>query len=154
MTAVTCPESQPRYSCLVVEDCDHDYMTLERMLRRSQASLSVRRCVEGAEVISFLNTCDTSSEARPAVIVLDLDLSGPHDGREILNVIRRHPEMKWTPVVVFSASTDPRDIAWCQRQGVSAYQVKNTGLMSFQSVADLVARFWAGADMPGLTATL
>lgn len=147
---MTSPDSQA-FSCLVVEDCDHDYQMLERLLRRSEVPLSVRRCAQGTEAMSFLNRSEASSEARPAVIILDLDLSGSHNGREILNVIRRHPQYKWTPVVVFSASTNPSDIAWCQQQGVSAYQVKNTDLMSFKCVADLVVKYWRCGDVAAAT---
>lgn len=153
---MTSPDSQPSFSCLVVEDCDHDYQMLERLLRRSQAPLAVRRCAHGEEVLSLLNGPDASSggaAALPAIIILDLDLSGHRDGREVLSSIRKHPRLKRTPLVVFSASTDPDDIAWCYRQGVSAYQVKNTDLTSYQSVTDMVLRYWRCDDVPGMTTT-
>lgn len=139
--------SLPPFFCLVVEDCDHDYQTLERLLRRSQAPLEVVRCAQGDEVISLLDQSESAtgnSVVLPAVIILDLGLSGQRDGREVLSAIRKHPQLKRTPLVVFSASTDPMDIAWCYRQGASAYQVKNTSLMSFRCVADLVVKYWGG----------
>lgn len=144
---MTSSGSQPPFFCLVVEDCDHDYQMLERLLRRSHAPVEVVRCAVGEEVISLLHQSESStcsSAALPAVIVLDLGLSGQRDGREVLSAIRKHPQLKRTPLVVFSASTDPVDIAWCYRQGASAYQVKNTSLMSFRCVADLVVKYWGG----------
>lgn len=86
----------------------------------------------------------------PSVIVLDLGLSGAEDGRAVLQAIRRHPDLKRTPVVVFSASTDPADIDWCYRQGANAYQVKNMDFMSFQCVAELLVDYWRGAGAPRL----
>lgn len=133
--------------CLVVEDSDTDYRTLERFVRRAELPVGLRRCTQGEELMAMLEepaSASASSAVFPAVIVLDIGLSGKEDGRTILQAVRRHPAMKRTPVVVFSSSTNPADIDWCYKHGANAYQVKNMDITSFQCVAELLVDYWRG----------
>lgn len=143
------PKASCTAFCLVVEDSDTDYRTLERHVCRSQIPMGLRRCILGEEVLAMLEepvSSSGSSPGTPAVIVLDLGLAGTHDGRAVLQAVRQHPALKRTPVVVFSSSTDPADIEWCYRHGANAYQVKSVDSASFQSVAKLLSEYWNGED--------
>ena len=135
--------------CLVVEDCEEDYRALERCVKRAGLPLQLKRCTDGKGVLDMLENTWPSLQG-PAAIVLDLGLQGAVDGRTLLQAMRKHPILKRTLVVVFSASTDPADIDWCHQNGANAYQVKSIDTLSYQRVADLLGTYWCGPDVPAL----
>ncbi len=138
--------------CLVVEDCDHDYMALERVVQRRQIPMSLKRCLQGDEALAMFDTSTSQSMSTlPALIILDMGLPGKSDGRDVLQAIRKHPVLKRTPVVVFSAFADPAHIDWCHRNGANAYQVKQVDYRSFTCVADLLASYWSVDNTPTRT---
>lgn len=134
------------FTCLVIEDCDHDYLTFERLLSRTALPVRLKRCADGEEVMRLLAYLDSSSvevHEVPAVIILDINLPGEYGGREILQAVRKHSRIRRTPVIVFSSSTNPVDIDCCHREGASAYHVKGFDLSSYRWVIESVAKFWS-----------
>jgi hypothetical protein len=71
--------------CLVVDHCDHDYHLLERLFRRREIGLEMKRCTGAVEALKLLNVADYHSAALsknlPVMIVLDLGSPGNEDGR-------------------------------------------------------------------------
>lgn len=134
-------------SFLVVEDSDEDYAALERILNRNPVKVKLARCTRAEEVLGLLNAPvlpDRAPPPLPALIVLDLNLPGL-DGRAVLTAVRQHPRMKRTPVVIFSTSSSPADIAWCYENGANSYHVKDTDYMAFKRAVDLLVDYWLEA---------
>ncbi|MEN3942815.1 response regulator [Prosthecobacter sp. SYSU 5D2] len=136
-------------SFLVVEDSDEDYAALERIVLRSKAPAPVRlqRCVSAEQVLDMLKAPllpDRPLPVLPALIVLDLNLPGV-DGRSVLLAVRQHPRLKRTPVVIFSTSSSPHDIAWCYEHGANSYHVKQTDYGSFKRAVELLVDYWVEA---------
>lgn len=139
------PASKPSF--LVVEDSDEDYVALERILKRNKVSITLQRCTRAEDVLVMLNAPvlpHRPPPALPALIVLDLNLPGL-DGREVLTAVRQHPRMKRTPVVIFSTSSSPHDIAWCYENGANSYHVKDTDYSSFKRAVELLVDYWLEA---------
>ena len=68
--------------------------------------------------------------------------------RRVLERIRRHPVSHAVPVVVFTASGDPRDVARSYRAGANGVMHKP---VDFDRYADVLARltaYWLGANAP------
>ncbi|MFH7026172.1 MAG: response regulator [Heteroscytonema crispum UTEX LB 1556] len=112
---------------LVIEDSDEDFEALRRVIRRQGVVNPVFRCTDGDEALDFLYHTgaysDVNTAPRPSIILLDLNLPGT-DGREILDQIKRDKNLKNIPVVVFTTSSNPRDIEICYQYCVTSYILK------------------------------
>jgi CheY-like chemotaxis protein len=100
---------------LIVEDSNEDFEALHRLLRRSSPTISIQRCTSGEQALAFLNrTSDYMGQStpQPSLIVLDLNLPGT-DGREVLRQIKQDENLKHIPVVVFTTSSNPKDVKDC-----------------------------------------
>lgn len=143
-------------SFLVVEDSDEDYAALERILKRNPVQVRLARCTRAEEVLAMLQAPvlpERPPPPLPALIVLDLNLPGL-DGRAVLTAVRQHPRMRRTPVVIFSTSSSPADIAWCYENGANSYHVKDTDYMAFKRAVDLLVDYWLDAVRLPHTATV
>ena len=116
-----------RQPLLIIEDSDEDFAALTRMITKTNISNPVYRCEDGEEALDFLcregEYSDESLAPRPCLIILDLNLPGT-DGREVLANLKQNQDLQAIPVVIFSTSSNPKDINACYRQGVSGYMVK------------------------------
>ncbi|TDU69309.1 response regulator receiver domain-containing protein [Prosthecobacter fusiformis] len=136
-------------SFLVVEDSDEDYAALERILKRAKADVPIRlqRCTSAEQVLDMLKAPVLPNRPLPplpAVIVLDLNLPGVN-GKSVLLAVRQHPRLKRTPVVIFSTSSSPQDIAWCYEHGANSYHVKQTDYSAFKRAVELLVDYWVEA---------
>ncbi len=142
--------SQP--SILVVEDSDEDFAAIERILRRSQAPVGLRRCTRAEQTFTVLEEMRESGRGTsrfPSLIVLDLNLPG-RDGRYVLTELRRQPELKKIPVVIFSTSNDPQDVTWCYENGANSYHVKDLDYDIFKHAVEQLRSYWlTSAKLPG-----
>ena len=131
-------------SLLVVEDSDEDFEAFGRMLRRSSIPNPVYRCTDGDDALDFLyQTGDyiNANTQRPAIILLDLNLPGT-DGREVLEQIKQDQDLKSIPVVVFTTSSNPKDIEVCYRYGVNGYVVKPINVNQLMRTIQIVIDYW------------
>jgi CheY-like chemotaxis protein len=112
---------------LVVEDSDEDFEAIQRFVRRSPVTIPVQRCVNGEQALALLSrtvrTDGPDADQAPALVVLDLNLPGT-DGRDILRQIKQDAALKEIPIVVFTTSSNPKDMQDCYGLGVSRYIVK------------------------------
>jgi CheY-like chemotaxis protein len=112
---------------LVIEDSDEDFEALRRVISRQGVINPVFRCPDGDEALDFLyqtgNYSDAKTAPRPSIILLDLNLPGT-DGREILEQIKQDRSLRNIPVVVFTTSSNPRDIEICYQYCVTSYILK------------------------------
>lgn len=136
-------------SFLIVEDSDEDYAALERIVKRARPGVPVRlqRCISAEQVLSLLNAPllpGRQIPELPAVIVLDLNLPGMN-GKVVLEAVRQNPRLKRTPVVIFSTSSNPKDIEWCYEHGANSYHVKQTDYGAFKRAVELLVDYWVEA---------
>ncbi len=112
---------------LIIEDSDEDFAALTRMITKAEIPNPIYRCEDGEEALEFLyregEYQDEALSPRPSLIILDLNLPGT-DGREVLAELKQHQDLETIPVVIFSTSSNPKDIDACYRYGVSGYIVK------------------------------
>ncbi|PSB18833.1 response regulator [Phormidesmis priestleyi ULC007] len=129
---------------LIVEDSNEDFEALQRFLRRSSTPISIQRCISGEQALAFLNrTGDYIDQItpRPGLIVLDLNLPGT-DGREVLRQIKQNKNLKSIPVVVFTTSSNPKDIEDCYQFGVNSYIVKPINFAQLKRDVQLLVDYW------------
>ena len=108
-----------RAEVLVVEDDPHDAYFLRRAFSKAGLRASVWVSVDGGEARTRL----TPPSVKPDLMILDLSLPD-EDGLSVLRWLKADPELKSLPVIVLTASSDPKDRERALAQGAAAYLVK------------------------------
>lgn len=135
---------------LVIEDSDEDFAAFERIIHKLSLFQKINRCTNGDDALDFLHQAgdytNIENAPRPGMILLDLNLPGT-DGREVLEEIKQDVLLKMIPVVVFTTSDNPRDIAGCYQRGASGYVVKPIDLKKLTITVQTIADYWFEANM-------
>ncbi len=130
---------------LIVEDSDEDFEAFGRFVRCAKISNPVYRCVDGEDALDFLyrqgDYQDLEQAPRPSIILLDLNLPGT-DGREVLEQIKQDDKLKTIPVIVFTTSSNPKDIETCYRFGVNSYVLKPINVDKSKEVMQSIVDYW------------
>lgn len=140
---------------LIVEDSDEDFEAFSRILRRSALINPVYRCTDGDEALDFLyqsgEYAGLALAPRPAIILLDLNLPGT-DGREVLEQVKQDQDLKVIPTVVFTTSSNPRDIEVCYHHGVNGYIIKPIDIHQLRKTIQTFIDYWFEATtLPAIT---
>lgn len=135
---------------LVVEDEDDSVLLLENAFRKAQFIHPVHRVSHGALAMEYLsNAIDVHKRSVPLPAVVLLDLKLPLvSGLEVLQWIRSHPVLHSLIVIVFTSSTEPKDIAAAYRAGANSYLVKPTTANALKEVAVEIRNYWLRLNVP------
>ena len=141
---------------LVVEDSDEDYAALRWALGKVGIDRPVRRCATGSDLLAYLRHAgpyaagtpggpDAPADAAPtpALILLDLNL-GADDGRDVLAELKADATLRSIPVVVWTTSAHPDDVAHCYAHGASGYATKPVDVARLVESLRSVTRYWFG----------
>jgi len=132
-------------SLLVIEDSDEDFEALRRVMNRQAVMNPVFRCTDGDDALDFLYHngpyTDPQVAPRPSIILLDLNLPGT-DGREVLEQIKQDQDLRIIPVVVFTTSSNPRDIEICYRCCVASYILKPIDINRLVQTIQSFITYW------------
>ncbi|MBE9206257.1 response regulator [Nostoc sp. LEGE 06077] len=130
---------------LVVEDSNEDFKMLQRLMRRLAVQNPIYRCTNGDEVLDLLYQEESSQNPNsiptPSVILLDLNLPGI-DGRDILERLKQDICLKKIPIVVFTTSSNPKDIEFCYQKGANGYLVKPMDAQELQKTVQAFVDYW------------
>jgi CheY-like chemotaxis protein len=135
---------------LLVEDNPKDLELTLVALGKSHLANEVVTTRDGEEALDYLccrGKFANRQKGNPAVVLLDLKLPKV-DGLQVLEVIRKTPDMRRLPVVILTASREEQDVINSYNLGVNAYVVKPVGFQDFiQAIQDLGV-FWAVLNEP------
>lgn len=135
----------------MVEDSNDDFKMLQRLMRRLEVSNPIYRCADGDDALDFLYRQGTYQDAegapKPSVILLDLNLPGT-DGRDVLDRLKQDQNLREIPIVVFTTSTNPRDVELCYQKGANGYLVKPMDVTEFQKTMQAFVDYWLDANIP------
>ncbi|MFB2898465.1 response regulator [Aerosakkonemataceae cyanobacterium BLCC-F50] len=136
-------------SFLVVEDSDEDFFAFERIVKKLSLTQAIYRCSDGDEALDFLyhrgQYIDPEKSPRPSIILLDLNLPGI-DGRDILAQIKQDSNLNMIPVVVFTTSSNPKDVEICYQQGANSYIIKPINVNKLMRSIQLLIEYWFEAN--------
>jgi two-component system, chemotaxis family, chemotaxis protein CheY len=123
---------------LVVEDSDDDFDTVVEAARRGQVRnrLVQARSADEARVVLAAHAANPF-----AFVLLDCSLPG-EDGLSLLQELRAGPTNALLPVVVFTASVNPRDRDAFYAAGANAYHVKKVGFEDCLATLQQIFRYW------------
>ncbi len=126
---------------LLVEDNAEDLELALRALRGKGLDREVLVARDGVEARELLATA-----ALPRVILLDLKLPRV-GGAEVLRALKSDPRLRAIPVVVFTSSREPSDIAEAYRLGANSYVVKPLDPDAFAEHVATVGAYWLTTNL-------
>ena len=97
---------------------------------------------DGVDALAFLRREVAHAGApTPALVLLDLDLPRL-DGRGVLTAMKRDAALEHIPVVMFTSSSAPEDVAGAYDAGCSFFVTKPIDLDAYLAAVRRVVRFW------------
>ena len=129
-------------SILLVEDNAGDVRLTREALREADVAIELIAVPDGDQALAFLRAEGAhAGAARPDLVLLDLNLP-KKNGLEVLEEIKRDPELRQIPVIMLTTSSSARDIAACYDRGVNCYVVKPLDLDDFTGLVQAINGFW------------
>jgi CheY-like chemotaxis protein len=127
---------------LLVEDNPGDARLTREALAMSKIHNNLHHARDGEEALRFLKREGGFAEApRPDLILLDLNLP-KRDGREVLDDIKRDPDLMHVPVVILTTSQAEEDILRAYRLHANCFISKPVDLEQFIKVVRSIEQFW------------
>lgn len=135
---------------LLVEDNPNDLDLVLRALSKTNLANEVIITRDGEEALDYLHcrgAFATRNRGNPAVVLLDLKLPKVN-GLEVLQQIRKDPQLSSLPVVMLTSSNEETDLARSYALGVNAYVVKPVSFKEFMAAVQELGLFWAVLNEP------
>ena len=128
---------------LIAEDDKEDYLLLVEALEQIYSGFSIRRAVNGLELMGYLKSFE-----KPEVIFLDLNMP-VRNGIQSLKLIKAIPEFRNIPVIIYSTSNYRRDINEAFSNEAHYYIVKPTSLTALiNALLDVFNRLVENGERP------
>ncbi|HMF34878.1 MAG TPA: response regulator [Candidatus Lokiarchaeia archaeon] len=129
-------------SILVVEDDPEFAILLREAFRETSSATQLYVAPNGAAALEFLEQASESAEPPcPDLILLDLHLPGL-DGKGVLQEIKARGEWQAIPVIIFTGSGNPREIAKCYELGASDFITKPPDYYALLEIVHNLAAAW------------
>jgi CheY-like chemotaxis protein len=130
---------------LYVEDEETDVVLLQHVFTRAAIGNPLKVVKDGKEAREYLAGeepfTDRKEHPLPALVLLDLNL--PYwSGFQVLEWIRQQPSLRRLPVVIFTSSSRPDDVARAYDAGANGYLVKPNALGELKSQVSALRDFW------------
>ncbi|RSK45807.1 response regulator [Hymenobacter perfusus] len=132
---------------LVVEDSTEDFTALGRAFRKHALQNPVLRCTDGDQALEYLQGYGRNVKwpaLLPAIILLDLNMPGT-DGRAVLDVVKHDDALNTIPIIIFSTSSNSKDIEECYRLGANSYLTKPIDYAAMEEKVRLIVQYWLSA---------
>ncbi len=124
---------------LLVDDDPDDIMLLKDVIHSINHNIRFAEAHDGRAALNYLRVAKENHEL-PSLVVLDINMP-LLNGREIIAMIQEQQELEKLPLVVFSTSSYPGDIAYCSTHGVELI-TKPFGMKLLIEIAEkLVSRY-------------
>lgn len=140
---------------LLVEDDGDQAVLAVRALRKhgvvegADGVVVARSGEEALEHLFGTGARDAGRPARgtPAVVLLDRNLPGT-DGLGVLRRVRSDARTRLVPVVLFSSSGEPEEVAEGYRLGANSYVTKPADHERFSEALGCLGRYWLDLNEP------
>jgi CheY-like chemotaxis protein len=136
---------------LIAEVDPHDIFLLKRALSKSGLPIKPRFFEDAEQALSYLlgEPPFQSRKDFPLPHLLLLDIKMPRkSGFDLLHDIRRTPELKRLVAVMFSSSSEKRDVDRAYDLGANAYVVKPSDSNELVTLLRRLHEFWFLANVP------
>src|SRR5688500_9122357 len=135
----------PSSSVVIAEDSHDDAFLIQRAFKDHGSMRPPHIVNDGAEAIAYIAGegiyADRMTYPFPNLIILDLKMPRV-DGFQVLEWLRDHPDFRVIPTVVWSASSDQRDVKHAYCLGANGYLCKPTEYPQFKAMLGRLLAFW------------
>jgi CheY-like chemotaxis protein len=127
---------------LMVEDSPSDAQLTIEALHAAKIVNRLHHVEDGVAALQFLRQQGPYADVpRPDLILLDLNLPRK-DGREVLEELKRDPDLKVIPVVVLTTSRAEQDVLRSYQLHANCYVTKPVDFTQFMGVVKAIENFW------------
>ncbi len=127
---------------LVVEDNPGDVRLTREAWKEARIPNRLHVAEDGVDALAFLRREGRHAGAvRPHLILLDLNLPRK-DGREVLEELKKDPQLKHIPVVILTTSKAEQDIRRTYELHANCYIAKPLDMDEFIRVVRSIEDFW------------
>ncbi|MGN7723623.1 response regulator [Chitinophaga sp. 22620] len=119
-----------KLSCLLIDDDRDDQEIFRLALQDVNEEVF---CLTADDGIKGLQMLKPEENFVPTYIFLDLNMPRM-TGRDCLNALKSDPLLADIPVVIYSTSSDPKDIQDTKELGAAGYVVKQYSLASLKDI--------------------
>ncbi|HZG26575.1 MAG TPA: response regulator [Chitinophagaceae bacterium] len=125
---------------LIVDDDSDDQVLLMEALHELDSSIRFQTATNGHHALELLNN---NLHDLPNLIFLDLNMPRMN-GVQFLHDIKKRQELRDLPVIIYSTSSDQKDIAETARLGAEHFITKPTGLSELKTrLKSVLSHEWA-----------
>jgi len=136
------PDSSDAIEILLVEDDSGDAERTMAALHEGKVRNRVVWVQDGEQALQYLFRTGTFTRAcRPDLILLDWWLPRMN-GSEVLDRVKKHPELRRIPVVILTASTQDEDVLRAYNSHANCFITKPVGVDAFLRVVRTIEDFW------------
>ena len=127
---------------LLIEDNPGDIRLTIEALKESKINNVLNYVEDGNQALEYLRKEGKYKEvSTPDLILLDLDMPNM-SGREVLEIVKKDPELKRIPIVVLTISESDQDVLRSYNMQANAYVRKPIDLDQFIKVVQSIEDFW------------
>jgi CheY-like chemotaxis protein len=127
---------------LLVEDTEYDARRTMNALKTGRVRNRVNWVEDGVEAMEYLRRQGAHAEApRPDLILLDWYMPRMH-GEEVLEQIKKDPDLKRIPVVIMTSSDLEADVLKAYNLHANCYVTKPVNVDEFIDKVRSIETFW------------
>jgi two-component system, chemotaxis family, response regulator Rcp1 len=123
---------------LLVEDNPGDVRLTQEAFHEAKVPAILSVAMDGEEALAFL---EKNIRSLPDLILLDLNLP-KWSGKEVLQKIKNHSELKRIPVLILTTSKSEQDIMESYHLNANSYLLKPLDFDHFLEVVEKINAFW------------
>ena len=143
----------PSLQVLLAEDNSDDALLMQRAFKRNGLMRPPHIVQDGALAIEyFLGEniyADRVAYPFPSIVILDLKMPRV-GGFEVLEWLLNHPDYRVIPTIIWTSSSDTRDVKHAFCLGANAYLCKPTSFDAFVGMVGRMVAFWDDCLKPGI----
>ena len=128
---------------LLIEDDPTESVLATRALKKSLPHLRITLLRNGKEFLDYLEA--SSPETDVALALMDLHMPGM-GGLELLDTLADRALRPPFPVIVFSSSEDPAEIAHAYASGAAAFVTKPVAPAAYREAVQHITNFWLSTN--------
>jgi len=137
-------EGKPILILFIEDDPAHAEIII-RNFEKNKLINEIKHISDGQQALNYLyrleEYSDPSNSPRPDLILLDLRLPKV-DGIEVLESIKKDPELKTIPVIILTTSSSAFDIDKSYKNYVNSYLVKPLDFGKFSDLLESFGFYW------------
>jgi two-component system, response regulator len=129
---------------LLADDDADDRLLLLEAFEENKITCQLKFVEDGADLLDYLNKkgkYDGHNHDSPDLILLDINMP-KKDGKKALEEIKTNNSLKHIPVIMFSTSKSPEDVANSYRLGANSFIVKPSSFEGLIEVTNVIKKYW------------